>query len=145
VTESELERIGRELGITVPAEYRELMRARSAELKKYTHQLAGVTWGWFQDTLYLDPSWVIEVNLLERQPDAGVAYQYPGWWHTFFLIEINGSKDDYCLRLDGVPGVWWLGEMAGEEAEFLYESLTGFVEHQIHLYHESRKNQYRLN
>ena len=136
MTEAELTRIGTELGITVPCEYREFMLAKAAELKGFTHRIAGTTCPWFLDTLYLNPGEVIQFNLIERQPDAGSGYAFPDWWQMLFLIGSNGTGDYFCLRLDGAPTVWVIGSDCGSEAPLLWPSLAEMVEAQIGEYWE---------
>jgi hypothetical protein len=135
MTQADIDRIGTLLGITVPGEYRDLQMTRAAELKGLTHELGGVTYGYFDDTLYLDADTVIETNRIERKPDSGTGYAFPDWWRTFFLLGSNGAGDYYCLRLDGQPGVWMIGSDC-EEAEQVNASLAEFVEEQLKEYRE---------
>jgi hypothetical protein len=135
MTQADIDRIGAELGITVPAEYRELMTSRAAELKGLTHVLGGTTYGFFDDTLDLDADSVIHTNRTERQPDSGTGYAFPDWWRTFFLIGSDGGGGYYGLRLDGQPGVWMIGSDSGDE-ERLYGSLSELVEEELKRYRE---------
>jgi hypothetical protein len=135
MTEADVDRIGSQLGIAVPAEYRELLTSRGEEMKGLTHVLGGVTYGFFDDSLYLDAETVIETNRIERKPDSGTGYAFPGWWETFFLIGSDGGGGYYGLRLDGQPGVWMLGSDVAD-AEQVNESLAEYVEAEIARYRE---------
>jgi hypothetical protein len=131
VTESDLNRIEKRLGITLPKAYRELMRTRAEELKGLTHQIRGETYRWFDELLYLGADEVIEVNLSERQPDAGTEEAFPKWSKSFFLIGTNGAGDYYCLRLKGDRKVWMIGSDCGDVPSEIYGSLAEFVDDQV--------------
>ena len=131
VTEADLKRIERRLGITLPKAYRELMSTRAEELKGLTYEIRGITHRWFDNVLYLDANRVIAANLAERQPDAGTEYAFPDWSKTFFLIGTNGAGDYYCLRLQGDRKVWMIGSDCGDKPNEMYESLAAFVAEQV--------------
>jgi hypothetical protein len=141
VTDADLDRIEASLGITLPNAYRNLMGTRARELKQLTHQIDGVSYGWFDDLLYLDADRVIEVNLSERRPDAETEYAFPDWAKTFFLIGTNGAGDYYCLRLKGDRKVWMIGSDCGDEPNRVYGSLSEFVEEQIPRHAKDRPQQ----
>ena len=131
MTDADLNRIEARLGIALPTVYRELMRTRAEELRGLTHEIQGVTYGWFDDLLYLDANRVIDDNLSERQPDAGTEYAFPNWSKTFFLIGTNGAGAYYCLRLKGDRKVWMIGSDCGNEPSEMYGSLAEFVEEEV--------------
>lgn len=135
MTEADIDRIETRLGIAVPAEYREFQTSRGDKLKGLTHVLGGVSYGFFDDSLYLDAETVIETNRIERKPDSGTGDAFPGWWETFFLIGSDGGGGYYGLRLDGQPGVWMIGSDV-EDAERVNESLGEYVEQEIERYRE---------
>jgi hypothetical protein len=112
MTEADVTRVEMELGVGLPAEYRELLINR-AELQSLTHVLGGVVYPFFLDSLYLDPNWLIELNRLERNPEAATEYVFPGWWRKYFIIGSNGGGDYFCMRLDGTPGIWFLCNDSG--------------------------------
>jgi hypothetical protein len=131
VTDTDLNRIEAGLGIALPKDYRELMRSRAEELKGLTHEIRGVTYGWFDDLLYLDADRCIDVNLSERQPNSGTGYAFPNWSNTFFLIGTNGAGDYYCLRLKDDRKVWMIGSDCGNEPSEMYPTLADFVNVQV--------------
>lgn len=112
------------------------MLTRAEELKGLTYQIRDVTHGWFDDLLYLDAQQVIDVNLSERQQNAGTESAFPGWSKTFFLIGTNGGGDYYCLRLEGDSKVWMIGSDCGNEPSEMHPTLTEFVEENIQEFHE---------
>jgi hypothetical protein len=141
VTDADLNQIESQLGISLPKAYRELMRARADELKGLMHEIHGVTYSWFDSRLYLDAHRVIEVNLSERQPDAGTEYAFPNWSESFFLIGTNGAGDFYCLRLKGDKSVWMIGSDCGDEPTELYDSLSEFVDEKVREHAEETKGE----
>jgi hypothetical protein len=136
MTEKDLAKIGRELGIVLPKDYRRLMLSQAAELKALTHEINGTTYGWFDETLYLEATRVIETNLIERKLDSGTGYAFSEWWKTFFLIGSNGAGDYYCLRLDRDVKVWMIGSDCGDKPSEMYPSLSAFVVYELKRYRE---------
>ena len=122
MTEDDLSQIEIKLGISLPNEYRELMRDRSAELHGY---------GCFDDDfspVYLDPDILVDVNTIERRYDAGTGYAFPNWWQTFYLIGATGGGEYFCLRLDNKPGVWIIGSDCGDKPLDISANLNAFIE-----------------
>jgi hypothetical protein len=58
----------------------------------------------------------------------GTSDAFPKWWQQFFLIGSDGGGGYYCLRLDGVPGVWMIGSDNGDQAEKKFESLAEYLD-----------------
>jgi hypothetical protein len=107
--QQDLDRIEQELQIKLPAEYREFMLTRSAELLKYTYPLRGETRWWFDSYFFaFDIKRLISENADQRQPDMAAGDTFPGWWKEYFFVGTNGGGDYYAIRLDGKPGVWFL-------------------------------------
>jgi hypothetical protein len=137
--EADFDRIGTELEIAVPGEYRALMRTRAADLQALTHPIRGKTFRWFDETLYFDADEVIRTNLIERRPDSGTGYAFPDWWRRFFLIGSDGGGGYYSLRLDGESGVWMIGSDCGDP-QILYGSLAEFVDEEVRRHREEARS-----
>ena len=81
MTEEWLKRIEGGLAITLPQEYRELMLARGAELRKLRKDAsAGI-----RGALDLTANDVLITNCSERKPGSGTRDAYPDWWETFIF------------------------------------------------------------
>jgi hypothetical protein len=137
VTEADITRVETELGVQLPAEYREIL-LNGTELQALTHVLGGVVYPFFQDTLYLDLDELIDVNTWGRKPESAVEYVFPGWWKEYFIIGSNGGGDYYCLRLDGTPAIWFLCCDSGEISH-CYSSVTDYVEDELEKYRGSQR------
>jgi hypothetical protein len=137
VTETDIKRVETELGVQLPAEYREIL-LNGTELQALTHVLGGVVYPFFRDTLYLDPDELIDVNTWGRKPESAVEYVFPGWWKENFIIGSNGGGDYYCLRLDDTPDVWFLCCDSGEISH-CYSSVTDYVEDALESYRASQR------
>src|SRR5262245_40680958 len=90
MTEEQLAEIETALRVTLPEEYRRLMRSRAEVLQ---------TAGCFDGDLspfFVRLETVIDHNTSERETDAGTAEAFPNWWQTFFLVGTNGAGDYYC-------------------------------------------------
>jgi hypothetical protein len=124
MTEEGLKRIEGGLGITLPAEYRTLMVARGAELRRLIAERGHL--GQFVEA---SPNDVLITNCSERRPGMGTSEAYPKWWQQFFLIGTDGGGGYYCLRLDGVPGVRMIGSDDDGQPEKKFESLSDYVDH----------------
>ena len=134
MTEESLKRIEGGLGITLPQEYRDLMLARGAELRKLDRE----TNGRLCKALEASANDVLILNCTERKPGMGTSGAYPKWWETlwwetFVLLGTEGDGGYFCLRLDGIPGVWMIGSDDGGEPEKRFDSLAEFVDHCIAL------------
>jgi hypothetical protein len=125
MTEEGLKRIEGGLAITLPKEYRELMLSRGAELR----QLNKDTGGRLREFIEASANDVLILNCTERKPISGTTGAYPKWWEQFFLLGTDGGGGYYCLRLDGVAGVWMIGSDDDGEPEKKYPSLAKFVDH----------------
>lgn len=128
MTDADLTAIETELKITLPAEYRESMLARGAELLALTYRYNGEPRPFIGEELYLDPKTVALVNLSERPKNSGTGYAFPKWWKTFFLFGTNGGGDFYSLRLDNEPGVFLIGSDCGDEPTWTHDSLEDYIE-----------------
>jgi cell wall assembly regulator SMI1 len=134
MTQGDVASVEQELGVHLPHEYREVL-VNSSDLRALTHVLGGVVYPVFDDSLYLEPDRLIDTNTWERKSEAATEYVFPGWWRTYFIIGSNGAGDYYCVRLDGIPGVWFLSNDSGE-VNRSYGSLGEYI--------AMRLEQYRL-
>jgi hypothetical protein len=127
MTEDALKRIEGGLAISLPVEYRETMLARGAELRRLVAE-RGRSLGQFIEA---SANQALITNCSERLPGMGTSEAYPKWWTQFFLIGTDGGGGYYCLRLDGVPGVWMIGSDNGDEPEKKFDSLVDYLDHFI--------------
>src|SRR4051812_5007353 len=87
MTEESLKRIEGGLAITLPAEYRELMATRGAELRQLVRERK-YRFGQFVQPTAND---ALITNCEERRPGMGTSGAYPKWWERFFLVGTDGG------------------------------------------------------
>lgn len=128
MTAADFARIERELGVTLSADYREML-SKAAELKLLQDSFLGrprPLIGDDDENLLLDADWLIKRNLLARDPVAAEEYVFPGWWRSFMIIGGDGADVVCCIRTNGVPEVWSFDVGSGEST-FLCKTIAEYV------------------
>lgn len=138
MTETELSRIETELGLALPAEYRQVIAAKGPTLLRlasdYTREVDR------DGAVYLMVEDVINNNLRERADDSDTSYAFPEWSRTYVMIGTNGAGGFFCLRLDGTPGVWLIGSDCGDDPSRVSEDFSQHAEEYAEFFREAMQD-----
>lgn len=127
MTIDELQRIAAAIDVVLPATYVDVISRRDAELRrdsKSTYE--GVFWG-----VFVDPQRMIDENLEQRQTCGTTEHFFPEWWKTFVLIGTDGGGCYYCARLDGGPGIWYIGTDCDPEPKQTHASVDELIDEAV--------------
>lgn len=112
MTEPDVARIGTELGVAVPPDYRALMLAFPQDLRDapYNSPVGGRA---SDSLLFDDPQRVIRYNRRWRDPnELPVNGESEPWPDEFLIIGEDGGGNCWCVKLDGSDRSVWFFEHA---------------------------------
>jgi len=112
MNDTDFEQIESALKIKLPATYRKVMTKSGADIIALAKTIRAKLQP--DGPVFLTAKALIDRNLAAREFDD-MASAFPKWQKTYVLVGTNNGGDYSCLKLDGKPGVWWIGTDCGNK------------------------------
>lgn len=125
MTDEDFLQIEAALSIKIPVSFRRLIQSDLPRLRQVA---------WFvgeSPVIFLEPEIITSTNLIEREPNSSISYEFPDWWSHYFIFGSNWGGNYYALKLDNTPGVWDVGFETGKNPELLSPTLEEFIEKEL--------------